>query len=121
MTDDLVRFLTECLDRDSDAIRKSWNAGGVTSAKYHGTPFDPSRAMTEVDAKRRIISQHLPVGADPRVCLSYCHTRVPGQGQHWPCLTLRLMALPYCDHPDYNEGWQPGPLLTVSGADYQPE
>jgi hypothetical protein len=62
----------------------------------------------------------LPVGTAP-VCLSYCHTRVPGEGQLWPCLTLRLVALPYSGHPDYIEDWRPGPLLTVTGTDYRPE
>lgn len=72
----------------------------------HIAENDPARVLAEVDAKRRIISQHIPVGYG-NVCLSYCHTRLPMQQQDWPCLTLRLVALPYADHPDYRPEWAP--------------
>jgi hypothetical protein len=30
-------------------------------------------------------------------------------GNHWsyPCDTLKLLALPYADHPDYRDEWRP--------------
>jgi hypothetical protein len=28
-------------------------------------------------------------------------------GADWPCLTLRLLALPYADRPGYREEWRP--------------
>jgi hypothetical protein len=67
---------------------------------------DPARVLADIDAKRQIVKQHQPVGYGG-VCLSLCHTRAPGQPQTWPCLTLRLLAVPYADHPDYREKWRP--------------
>lgn len=25
----------------------------------------------------------------------------------WPCMTLRILALPHSHHPDYDRAWQP--------------
>jgi hypothetical protein len=27
--------------------------------------------------------------------------------EQWPCLQVRLLALPFTDDPDYREGWRP--------------
>jgi hypothetical protein len=34
-------------------------------------------------------------------------TEVGPDAQGWPCQTLRLLALPYADHPDYRPEWKP--------------
>lgn len=63
---------------------------------------DPARVLREVEAKRTILAMHAPserteYGA--QVC-SRCSDLSP-------CDTLRLLALPYSDHPDYDESWRP--------------
>ncbi|TXS19591.1 hypothetical protein EAO71_33810 [Streptomyces sp. ms191] len=72
----------------------------------HIARFDPQRIAAEVDAKRRILVEHrqdsLPNGID----LNECAT-CGGVNEAWPCLTLRLLALPYAQHPDYDESWRP--------------
>ena len=50
----------------------------------------PTRWLAECAAKRRIVEWHQP----DDVCDDACHT-------------LRLLALPYADHPDYDESWRP--------------
>lgn len=142
---DLVEFLRDRLDEDEQTARAAeaetsavWttysesvdeDGGGAVAVgsygyfgdqRHHIARHDPARVLAEVEAKRCILSQHLPVGTRP-VCLSNCHTRAPGKSQTWPCLTLRLMALPYIDHEAYQEEWRPGPLLTVTGEDYRPD
>lgn len=72
----------------------------------HIAEWDPARVLREVEAKRRIVEQHRPVGYGG-VCLSLCHTRAPGQPQTWPCLTLRLLALPFADRPGFQDSWRP--------------
>lgn len=72
----------------------------------HIVRHDPARVLNEIAAKREIIEQHMPVG-DGTVCLSYCHTRAPGEAQTWPCLTLRLLAMPYSGHEEFHEEWRP--------------
>jgi uncharacterized protein DUF6221 len=79
---------------------------GSTEDAIHIAAHDPARVLREVEAKRRIVEQHRPVGYGG-VCLSLCHTRAPGQPQTWPCLTLRLLALPYADRDGYQESWRP--------------
>jgi hypothetical protein len=40
------------------------------------------------------------------VCMA-CDVQGQGEGPHYPCLTLRLLALPYADHADYRQEWRP--------------
>lgn len=68
----------------------------------HIARHDPARVLREVDAKRRIVALHSdPHGGDPS-CSSIDY---PESAED--CETLRLLALPYADHPDYEERWRP--------------
>lgn len=126
---DLVEWLTACLDAEEAEVRLTADAFGAvwttddamesvrsdTGADVVTEPYtprsfiaehDPARVLREIAAKREIVEQHVPVG-DGTVCLSYCHTRTPGEAQVWPCLTLQLLALPYSDRPGYRDEWKP--------------
>ena len=78
---------------------------------------DPIRVMREVDAKRRLLALHEPQRQptldsdldDPSTfatCCSTCQVGVVQDGD-WPCETLGLLALPYCDRPGYRCAWRP--------------
>jgi hypothetical protein len=76
---------------------------GVTSeVSAHMARHDPARVLAECAAKRRIIALH-----------DQWHECTFGRGleaagavqQDEACPTLRLLALPYADHPDYREEW----------------
>ena len=57
---------------------------------------NPARVLAECEAKRRIVELH------PEM-LEWC------QGcayEAYPCRTLRALALPYSDHPDYLPEWR---------------
>jgi hypothetical protein len=60
----------------------------------HIMQWDPARVLAECEAKRRIIDQaeqwieNYDEGTDPM-----------------SAATLRLLALPYADHPDYDPKW----------------
>ena len=91
----------------------------------HIARHDPARVLREVAAKRRILFAHEPVllrkgsGADYYVTATVCRTcggtdalyddgtAPPDRPAAYPCPTLRLLALPYADHPDYQEEWRP--------------
>jgi len=118
----LVEFLRARLDEDEQAARAAtagpWYVddidqelrtadvyaadGRVTSAytepccsvedATHIARHDPARVLAEVDAKRRILERH-----------SSCDDTSFGE----PCEDLRLLALPYSDHPDYRQEWRP--------------
>lgn len=67
--------------------------------------FSGSRAILECEAKRRIVAEHplFPEGRTPKC--GRCDD--DGFAINWPCLTLRLLALPYADHPDCLDEWRP--------------
>jgi hypothetical protein len=62
-----------------------------------GVHLGPDRALAELEAKRRIIELH------PEM-LEWC---VECAHESHPCRTLRALALPFADHPDYDEAWRP--------------
>lgn len=63
-----------------------------------------ARVLADVDAKRRIIELHreetLPYDVSTRRCYECNNEAIP-------CPTLRVLALPYADHPDYRKEWRP--------------
>lgn len=88
----------------------------------HIIRHDPARVLAEVDAKRRILNLHYPV--DGRVysdespgdfkTVSVCavcsyldREEEPADEQPYPCLTVRLLALPHAGHPGWREEWRP--------------
>jgi hypothetical protein len=124
---DLVAFLTTRLDEDELAARAAhpgpWTVDGASIIGKHPTDevvdyvydesaahiarHDPGRVFAEIDAKRQIIERCR------RIIESF---GIPEAGS-WPDvsrrershanMTLTLLALPYADHPDYDEAWQP--------------
>lgn len=82
----------------------------------HVARHDPARVLAEVAAKRRLIGNHQ--GDDKGCCRTCAHwttdwvdghkvDRLAYEGVLAPCLTLRLLALPYWDHLLYDERWKP--------------
>jgi len=61
--------------------------------------------LAEVDAKRRIIDLHDDVSGGCRTCMDAELSNDGPDAAAWPCPTLRLLALPYADHPGYREEW----------------
>jgi len=69
---------------------------------------NPARVLAEVDAKRRIVELHEPANvedSEEAVCMTCDDLR--GIEPAYPCRTLRLLALPYANHPDYQDSWRP--------------
>jgi Family of unknown function (DUF6221) len=86
---------------------------GPQGLAEHIARHDPARVLAEVDAKRRIIDDHKQGPRwndkpDPVIC--YRCGDPPGYDYGYmdsPCPTLRLLALPYADRPDYRDEWRP--------------
>lgn len=99
MTADLAWFLLDRISEDEEEARY-WTCDCAMEGfpLRHGLRCE-ERVKAECDAKRRIV-QSLRSG-DP--------------GNQWAkeawCQAeddvLRLLALPYADHPDYDEAWRP--------------
>ncbi|WP_101897191.1 DUF6221 family protein [Embleya scabrispora] len=87
-----------------------------TSNSDHITRHHPLRVLREAQMKRAILAAH-PItdhvippgygpGGEPFGC-KVCHDwdgATEGRGY---CVTLRLLAGMYVDHPDYEEAWRP--------------
>lgn len=114
--DDLIEFLRARLDEDEriarragDSFRQIGETGVIVatdgdraeecaSANWAGIAeqivrHDPARVLREVEAKRRIVDR-------------YAWLRENGDTGDvaW---VLPLLALPYADHPDYQQEWTP--------------
>lgn len=88
-----------------------WGCDIGESYGRHIAANDPAYVLADIAAKRRIILVHQslfspegpPVHLGLRAQCRACSEAV----ETWPCSTLRLLSLPYVDHPDYREGWKP--------------
>ena len=91
---DLVEFLRARLDEDEQAAQRAnamadhaWASSSdevIRTARGElGSFYDPARVLREVEVKREIVKLH-----------GIVHT-------------LRLLAMPYADHPDYQQEWEP--------------
>ncbi len=122
MTDALAAWLRAELDAD-----EQWADYLPTDADYERCAVTGSlsvnrmRALrvvtetTDVAAVRRQIGNH---AADPNGCCRTCahwvtdwvdgfKTRLAYEGVRAPCLSLRLLALPYTGRPGFREEWRP--------------
>lgn len=79
-------------------LRDSKNAGTVAYIPHaadrdHIARWDPARVLAEVDAKRRQLDAFDEYGTHDT----------------WDLIdtTLRLLAIPYAGHPDYQKEWAP--------------
>lgn len=84
----------------SDEWRGQTIESGGTRIAPHIARHDPARVLREVEAKRRLLYQFEHHGNSVRA------TVAPSTGGVWDDL-LRMLALPYADHPDYREEWRP--------------
>ena len=112
----LAGFLAARLDEDEAAAKAQAQRGTVVmytdgeptqaEAEYFAT-ISPARVLREVEAKRKILAEHrIDPELLPGVCYR-CRYGVPAhwESADWPCPTLRALAAPYSDHPDYDPGW----------------
>ncbi len=91
---------------------------GVDGACWTGLPehvarWDPARVLLECQAKRGILLHYMAQKRRAEA-LNRAHADNPAifYPEPWD-LSLRYLALPYRDHPDWQESWQPPEPGTV--------
>lgn len=102
MTKDVLRFLTARLDEDEASIAE----GDCPCVDGGLMPTCPERVFQEVEVKRRIVELH----KGDHQCSTYNHhgdIDSYALALDGDCSTMRLLALPYADHPDYQREWKP--------------
>lgn len=80
----------ERIGGDSNVFPDAWDEESTAHAVRH----DPTRALREVEAKRRGIESHRWHGPD-------------GCGEDRFCPMLAAMAAVYANHPSYRQEWSP--------------
>jgi hypothetical protein len=107
--DDLTAFLSARLDEDealANEIHRPRDCGSVDrDGEFDPDPVwcscdYPARVLREVEAGRLLLRQFGLRGNSVRATVQ------PPTGGVWDDL-LRMLALPYADHPDYRPEWKP--------------
>lgn len=114
--DNSAPFTGEWVNDDGRALRtrNGWTLAYMPDAKPwrpgvldHIARHDPARVLAEVAAKRAIVAQH----AGTHECPSpndWALGKNTDYVTEEECWTLRNLAAPYADHPDYNPAWRVG-------------
>jgi len=105
----LTEFLTARIAEDEERARSPY-----LRTVYVGQTRADVRELAECDAKRRIVTEHATIDAGQwgDACGRCADWITPAAGYpeantvDAPCATLRLLALPYADHPDYDQTWR---------------
>lgn len=92
--------------RHPGSIITGWDGWFETGHGEHVARHDPARVLAEVNAKRRILDEIVPqiIGLDWQI-ISEWGSSQNEPDEHLPL--LKLLALPYADHPGYCDGWRP--------------
>lgn len=86
--------------------------GEASEAAFRADAERRRRTAADLDAKLAILDEHHDVNdGDCGTCVNG-HWGYPTHGggspQRHPCKTLRILAVPFAAHPDYdNERWRP--------------
>lgn len=101
----------ESLDRTEFKVHTEMRLRGLGQVELEVI----NQMVNEVEAIRRICQEHRTTVSEkvPGFAMhgsdfwcETCHVPSDSAGSTW-CLTLRLLALPYADHPDYQKDWRP--------------
>ncbi len=76
----------------TEAVELAQGEGAVKEATEHIARWDPARVLAECEAKRRVVES----------VERAMRTGTSGLGPS----VVRTLALPYADHPDYDEAWK---------------
>lgn len=96
----LAEFLTARLDAEYQA----WSGGTWLATRADFSKL-AAHMLADIVAKRRIVELH----SNGHECSQYDHhgeiDACTYSHDFEDCSTLRLLALPFADHPDYQQGW----------------
>lgn len=94
----LTEFLLARIAEDEAVARSASEAEITTVSHEHIARWNPPRVLAECEAKRRII-QIAEQGCE-------CQASATAVGNpFWDIATLHALAMPYADHPDYQQEW----------------
>jgi hypothetical protein len=111
MTADIAVFLNAQFDADQLAAENAMHLDILITGRH-----SPSFVLADIAAKRKLLGAHREdKNGRCRTCARWTTDWVDGfkvdriayEGVEAPCLTRRLLALPYAPQPGYDESWRP--------------
>jgi hypothetical protein len=103
---DLAREFGTC----ETQLYSTLDSVGTGYSEMPALSIDSTRVLAECEAKRRIVEMGR-FSDSPESAVDYWLDEgrglTPSPGLGAMIDVLRLLALPYADHPDYDEAWRP--------------
>lgn len=100
-------------DRSAVAVGEDGTGGMSAADAEYIVRWDPARVLAEIAAKRAILDLHELVTPHDDDDLAPWRESQPGlqlcrecDWKPFPCPTVRLLAQPYADHPDFDPTWR---------------
>ncbi|MER6380533.1 DUF6221 family protein [Streptomyces sp. NPDC001250] len=101
MADDIEQVLTSQDRGTTHTPMVQFGAPDPVRLLTHVARHDPARVLRELDAKQVLLAEHRTRNDGG------CRTCREEAGLPSPCTTLRLLAVPFADHPGYDDSWRP--------------
>ncbi|MGV4986451.1 DUF6221 family protein [Streptomyces sp. NRAIS3] len=101
MADEIEQVLTSWDGRVTHTPMVQFGADAPVRLLTHVARHDPARVLRELEAKRALLEEHR-MRDDGR-----CRTCREEASPRSPCITLRLLALPFAADPGYDDSWRP--------------
>lgn len=106
---DLVDFVRQRLDEDEQTTKRAdamtvdldEPLSVIEGDEYTHLVINPSRVLAEVEAKRRIVNDVARKAFDNEYGSGFDDAAIAMND------VLKLLALPYASHPEYDESWRP--------------
>lgn len=106
-TADLPTFLTARFDEQEEAAERGRphpDAATFANDNYGYLWVQPTYVLADLAAKRRIVELHTRYEPNAHECPGDFSTFAVAEGA--PCPTLRALAQPFADHPDFRPEWK---------------
>jgi hypothetical protein len=124
----IVEFLDGRLNEAQDIAERNCDGNGLcdgfpdyrtyfnddtNAADDYIAHFNPAYVLAGISATRAIVALHQPEEVEyldgdgqDRMSTDCTTCDTGGCANTWPCDTLKLLAAPYDQHPDYDEAWR---------------
>lgn len=101
MADEIEQVLTSRHRGVTHTPMVQFGAEGPVQLLTHVARHDPDRVLRELAAKQALLEEH---GTRGQGACGTCREKAVPRS---PCNTLRLLAVPFAGHPDYDACWSP--------------
>lgn len=110
-----TEFLAARYDEDEARASSGWSS--LRDERWETfnegqSVLTPRAVLADITAKRAILAEHEESGNYPHICMrcykepGWPESDWEGTMHEWPCPTIRLLAQPFAEHPDFDPAWR---------------